>query len=216
MRGVLLTFLLALSLAGTAQQLVVETGRVSTRLNYQNTGGDSGLEFFPENRFTYTLAYRGLWGPNAAWRAGMRYRRLAARASDPVFDRTYSWDAQYLGLHTQLDVEWLRRESIGFLWTGGVDTQWLTAGQQTVGTDIYDLRGVEQFSNPYLFLNTGMQARYCLDSHIAVTFAYNYGHGLPLGAGDDPESLRFNTHTLSLGLFISFTYCKYCFKTHFL
>lgn len=222
MRGVMrvsiLLILLAFSVQGFAQQIVAEVGRVNTRFNYQASTGTSNTElsFFPESGFAYTAAYRGLWGTNAAWRLGMRYQRLGQRATDPLFDRTYHWDAQYLGAHTQLDIEYLRRENLGLLWTGGADLQWLIAGQQTIGNDIYDLRGTEQFNTPYAFLHTGLQGRYCLDSHIAVTASYRYAYGLAVGAGSDPETLHFHTHTISVGLFIGFTYCKYCFKTHFI
>ena len=96
-----------------------------------------------------------------------------------------------------------------------LEPQFMMNGTQTINGQVFDLKGVEQFENPFMFFKAGAGANYCLNSTIALSLRYQYGKGFPLGSSSDPEVLRFNTNAISLGIVVSLGRCDYCFKTHF-
>lgn len=216
MKNILASFLVlcAASMA-SGQQLVTEVGRVSTLFDYTNSDGESMDDLFSAHRFSYGLAYRHGLGKRMHARAGMVYNGYAAFGSDAVYDRLYTWDTQYLGLQLGMDMEFLRKGGFALILRGAVEPQWMVKGTQSIGNQVTSLKRVEQFDHAFLFLKGGLAGRFCIDSHVAVTAGYQYGNGIPTGDSGDAEHLSYKTHTISIGLMVSMTYCKYCYTTHF-
>ncbi|NNC83942.1 MAG: hypothetical protein HKN79_10220, partial [Flavobacteriales bacterium] len=68
---------------------------------------------------------------------------------------------------------------------------------------------------PYLFYRGGAGFSFCAETNLAIVLKYMYGVGVPFSKSEDGESLKFNTHTLSIGVQWSFRKCDYCYSKRY-
>ncbi|MFN2430625.1 MAG: hypothetical protein ABR574_11450 [Cryomorphaceae bacterium] len=198
-----------------AQQFYVEVGRVGTGFDYEDSNSEGIDNIFPEQHFSYSIGYRHSISERFYPTIGLVYATYGAYGSDNFYSNSYSWRMGYAGLSLGMEGEVYKTGNLRFLAKVGIEPQILTSGTQTINGEVFNLRGVEQFENPFMFFKAGAGANYCLNSTIALGLKYYYGKGFPLGSSSDPEILRLNTHTVALGITVSLGRCDYCFKSHF-
>jgi len=199
----------------SAQQFYVEVGRVGSGFDYEDSNGDGIDNIFPEQHFTYAVGYRHTISEIFYPTLGIVYSTYGAFGSDNFYDNNYSWRVGYVGFSVGMEGEVYKRGPFRALVKLAFEPQFMTTGTQTINGKVYDLRGVEQFENPFVFFKAGGGLNYCLNSTIALGLKYYYGKGFPMGSSPDPEVLRLNTHTVALGITVSLGRCDYCFKSHF-
>lgn len=198
-----------------SQQIMVDVGRTSTQFDYLDSDKEGIENLYPSRHFSYAAGYRKSIGNRVFAGASILFNRYGMYGSDRLYDNQYQWDVSYLGLGLALDLEVFKYRELRVFGRLGVDPEFMINGTQTINNQVFDLKGVEQFDKPFLFLRGGVGAMYCADERVAVVAKYMYGKGLPMGKSEDGERLRLNSHTFSIGLAVSLKYCSYCYKTHF-
>jgi len=215
-RYFLLSLILATALTSGAQQLFVEVGRVSTQFDYTDSQGNGIDNLYSKSQMSYQAGFRMPVFKSIHFTAAALFNRYNVIGSDPVYDNSYEWDANYLGLGLGLEGDVWKRKRIAVMLRGAAEPQFLISGTQSISNQVYDLRGVEEFERPFLFFRGGVGINYCLEHRIAITLRYSYGRGLPIGHTDSNESLKLNSQTIAIGLLVSLGTCEYCYTNNFL
>jgi len=198
-----------------AQQIVVEIGNTQTKFDYKTSTGLGLDNIYSENHFNYLLGYRYTLSERFFISGNIVWNRYAAFASDPVYDNQYKWDTRYLGIGIGFDFEFIKINKFSFIAKIAAEPQFLIKGTQTINNQVYNLKGIEQFDNPFLFLRGGLGVNYCADANLAFSVRYMYGKGLPMGKSEDGEQLNIISSSISIGLLISINKCNYCYTKHF-
>ncbi len=210
MKYSLLTIALAFGILSNAQQLVSEVGRVSTKFKYTNSDNEELGNLYSINDFSYALGYRMTLAENVYVRAGVVFNKYNNEGSDPVYDNKYVWKTNYIGINITPEYQFLNIKNMRFLAIGSFEPQFMTRGSQTTNRQIIDLKKIEQFEKPFLFLKGGLGANYCLDEKVALTIKYLLGRGTPLGETEGDETLKINSGTFTIGLLWGIKGCEYC------
>lgn len=211
----ILTFAIFIFSHSNAQQVFVEIGRSSADFKYSDSNGDGLDNIHPQSQLCYQFGYRGHLYKKIKYTGTLLFNRYSVFGSDEKFNNSYSWDAHYIGFSLGAESDILKHKRLSVLLLAAAEPQFLISGTQQVNLQVNDLKGVEEFDRPFLFLRTGAGINYCLDSRIAITFRYKYGIGLPIGPTDSPESLKIHSNTFSVGLLVSLGHCDYCYTKHF-
>lgn len=209
MRTLLLVMLL-LPLTATCQQIVAEVGRVSTSFDYRDSKGNALDNLFPKAHLSFALGYRKNLGERFHITGQLLFNEYGSEASINGLNARLLWNMEYLGLGVALDGELYRKKGIILLLRAAAEPQVMLRGTQTINERLYDLRGVEEFNKPFLFVRGGAGMNYCADERTVITLRYMYGRGLPMGASSDGESLQLITNTFSIGLLWNLGRCSYC------
>ncbi len=215
-RTIFLSLMMAMAITAGAQQLFVEVGSVSTAFDYTDSEGNGIDNTFSKSQFCYQAGFRMPVFGQIHFTAAALYNRYNVIGSDPVYNNSYAWDVNYLGFGLGLEGDVWRKGRFALMLRGAAEPQFLISGTQQISHQVYDLRGVEEFDRPFLFLRGGVGINYCLDDQVAMTFRYSYGRGVPVGPTDNTERLNLNTQAIAVGLLISLGTCEYCFTTNFL
>ncbi len=193
-----------------AQQIVTEVGRNSMRFDYHNSQGERLEGLYPKAHLSFAFGFRKDLTQRLHATAQLLFEHYGSEGSIESLNTRMVWDMEYVGLGLALDGELYRRKGLVLLVRAAAEPQMMIKGTQTINDRIYDLRGVEQFEHPFLFLRGGAGMNYCLDERSAITLRYMYGYGLPMGNATDGESLRLLTSTVSVGLLWNLSRCRYC------
>ena len=210
MKYLILSIFLILFSTCYAQQIMSEIGRVNTTFKYTNSDDESLENLHSDTDFSYALGYRMTLGNSVYLRGGLVFNRYNNHGSDPVYDNLYEWKTSYAGIQLSPEYQFLNKKKIRFLAIGSIEPQFLINGTQTINSQIFDLKGIEQFDKPFLFLKGGISANYCLDEKVALSLRYMLGQGNSLGKSSDDETLKLRTSTFSVGLLWGIKGCKYC------
>lgn len=210
----LLTTLLATAIQ--AQQLYLDMGKSISSFDYHNSEGVKlkNLTGGPQN--IMGLGYRmPLFATSLHVSAGATYNSYQAEGSDGDYGNSYSWDATFVGTNLGIDYEFLEpgtryndRQGFSFCLKGQVAGEFLVHGMQRLNDDIINLKGVEQFDKPFLFLKGGVSANYYISKNLIVYLQYMGGRSILPQSSKNEENLAFITHNFSLGLFIAFVQNK--------
>lgn len=211
LKSTLITITLLISFQSNAQQIFTEIGRVTTQYKYTNSNGESDLDLFPTNDFSYAAGYRMTLSERFYLNGAAVFNRYGATASDEVYKNNFSWQTSYVGIAASLDGEFFKRRGYSGFARLSVEPQFMMSGTQTINGEIFSLKGVEQFDTPFTFLRGGFGFNWCSNSKIALSVKYMYGLGYPLSRGEDGEKLNLATNNISIGVMWSIKNCKYCY-----
>lgn len=209
MRTLLLSVLL-FPLAMQGQQIVAEVGRVTTSFDYHDSNGERLDNLFPMAHVSFALGYRKNISTHLHLTGQLLFNEYGSEASIDGINARLMWNMEYLGAGLALDGEFFRRKGIVLLVRATAEPQLMLRGTQTINDRLYDMRGVEEFDKPFLFLRGGAGMNYCADERTVITIRYMYGLGQPMGASSGGERLRMRTSTFSLGLLWNLGRCTYC------
>ena len=210
MRALLLICCLLFVRALSAQQIVAEVGRNTCSFDYADSEGNALKDLYPQAHLSFALGYRGSLGERFHYTGQLLFNHYGSEAAVPELATRLVWDMEYLGLGLAMDGELFRKKGIILLLRAAAEPQFMLKGTQTINEQLYDLKGVEQFDKPFLFLRGGAGMNYCADERTVITLRYMYGRGLPMGSSSDGESLDLVTSTVSLGLLWNLGRCRYC------
>jgi|GEM_PF-958215 len=226
-RNLLLFILSVLAGSAGAQQFYLHTGMDRSDFLYKNTQGESLDGMHPQMGLILGAGLRGAFKPLAYkwfYTVGVLYENYGTLGTSPdAYRNYYEWRTTYLGLDlgVQYDLFTLngrvnRGKGMTFFLGASVAPEFLIKGEQTINSDVYDLRGAEQFDAPFLFLRGTAGVNYCISNRTALMVDYTYGHGVrfPGVAWTDDERLAFQTHNIRVGVLISFPSCRYCISSH--
>lgn len=220
----LLVFLLATAASHTnGQQAYLFTGMTRSEFLYKDSQGRSLDGMHPQVGLSLAGGMRQAFKPlNPAWffNVGVVYAHYGMRGtSQDVFRRYYEWRTTYLGIDLGVErdlftVKLPNRDGKGltFMLGAAAAPEFLVKGAQTIDHEVYDLRGVEQFDAPFLFLRGIAGFNFCVTNRTAIAAHYAFAHGrrFPGRAPTDDERLAFRTHSIAFGVQIGFPSCKYC------
>ncbi|WP_306640881.1 outer membrane beta-barrel protein [Sanyastnella coralliicola] len=203
--------LLLCAVSSQAQQVFAEAGRVTSKFNYTNSDGQELTGLVNQTNFHYALGYRRNLSPRFHASGAFTFNQYGSLGNDPVYGNSYEWSARYFGINVGMDYEFYKKKEWSFFTRASFEPEFLMSGNQVVNNEIYDLNGVEQFDETFLFVNGGLGVNYCADGRVVVRLKYEYGYGSPLFT-TDPETLRFSVHRLTLGVIVGSKYCSYCYQ----
>lgn len=206
-----LFLLICMSAPLSAQQFMFGLGRVSSSFDYKDSQGNGLDNLFPVSNFSYELGYRTPLSKKVFVSGIAVLTRYGSFGSDQVYNNGYSWDLKYAGVGAELDLEFYQKRGLALLASLSAEAQFLLQGVQQINNQVFRLRGEEQFDRPFLFVRPGLGLNYCLSRHLAFMVRYRYGKGFPIGKSTDPEILRINSHTISIGLLVNLNQCNYCY-----
>ncbi len=207
---------LALATVASAQQLYVEAGSVSTTFDYKDSDGNGIDNTFSKSQLCYQAGMRLPLYKQIHATAAVLFNRYSVIGSDPVYNNSYAWDVNYLGIGLGLEGDVWRKRGFAVMLRGAAEPQFLISGTQQIAHQVHDLRGVEEFERPFLFLRGSVGMNYCLDNRVAVTLRYAYGRGIPVGRTQSTERLNLNTQTIAVGLIVGLKKCEYCYTKNFM
>lgn len=204
-------FLFSIVFSGlSAQQFFFELGRVSSRFDYESSAGEALENDYPESNLSVAAGYRMQLAERFFAVGSATYNRYGTYGSYDTYDLAYAYRTDYLGLNLGVEGEFFKKSGFTFLARLAGEPQFLLNGTRTLNGLAEELNGAEEFDSPFLFAKGGVGMNYCADKIFAITLRYDYGMGFPLNASD--ETLRFQTHTVSLGLLINIKRCNYCLR----
>ncbi len=209
-----IVFLVMLSVQ--AQQIVAEIGRTTARFDYTDSEGGELDNLFSKSNISFLAGYRMPVYKRIHVLAAAQFNQYNVYGSDEIYDNSFSWDVQYLGLSLGIEGDVWKYKQFSLLLRATAEPQFLISGTQTVNGQVNSLKGVEEFDRPFLFARGGIGVNYCLEDRIAVTMRYSYGKGWPLGKTESDEKLSILSSTISIGLLISVNHCDYCYTNQFM
>jgi len=192
----------------SAQQFFLELGRVSSSFDYESSTGEGLENSFPQANLATALGYRMALSERFYAAGAFTYNRYGTYGSYDDYNLSYDYRIDYLGLRLGVEGEFYKKSGFTFLASLSGEPQFLLNGNRTLNSNIEDLKGSEDFDTPFIFAKGGLGMNYCADKIFAITFRYDYGMGFQLNQSD--ETLRFRTHTVSLGLLVNINRCDYC------
>jgi len=223
MRHLLLFVLYIIAGSANSQQIYVHGGMNRSAFLYEDSEGKVLEGMDPEVGLTLGAGLRLPFKPlNPKWfyTVGLVYEHYGMRGTSPdAYQHYYEWRTTYLGpdLGVECDLFTLRdrsknRKGMTFFIGAAVAPEFLIKGAQTIDHEVYDLRGVEQFDAPFLFLRGTLGVNYCISNRAAIVVDYAYAHGVrfPGVAPPDDEQLAIRTHNLRVGIAVALPNCKYC------
>lgn len=215
-KGLTIILILVLPAFALAQQFYALSGGTTTIFDYKDSNGEGLQDAVSLRQLHLNFGLRKQLGDGIFhWKAGLANYRYAIASQDSIYQKDYRWELSYIGFELGLDAALWSQKRFHLLLHGNVSPQLLFQGRQHVNNRSFDLKGVEQFDKPFLFLQGGVSFMYCVDDRLAVTGGYTYGRGVGIGQKDDSEELKIKAHHLSIGLAVSINTCDYCFKKHF-
>lgn len=211
MKNLLLIICFVVGGSLSAQQIFFELGRVSSRFDYESSSGEALENDFPETNLSAAAGYRLQLSDRIFAVGSITYSRYETYGSYEVYDLSYNYRTDYLGLNLGAEAELFRKAGFTLFARLAAEPQFLLNGSRTINNDIEDLKGAEEFDSPFLFAKGGVGANYCADKNFAIVLRYDYGMGFPVNQSD--ELLRYRTGTINLGLLINLKRCNYCLKS---
>ena len=208
---ILLFFAFTFSVPCIAQQFTIDIGRVSSSFDYTNSMGESNLNLNTESNFSYSLGYRKDLSKHFHYHGSLLLNQYSTYGSDQHGVNSLTWNVSYAGAELGIDAEFYKKKGFSFFARAAGGPQFMIRGRQNINNETYNLKGIEQFDKPKLFIRPGIGFNYCSDSSIGVSVKYAYGMGFPLGTTDG-ERLKINTGTVSIGLLWSLNNCDYCYS----
>lgn len=224
------TTLLVLFLLGAirtnAQQMYLHVGANRSEFLYKDAQGATIEGLHPDVGIALAGGLRRSFRSMVSkwfYTVGLIYARYGMRGTSNDPYRNYlEWRTDHLGadLGVESDLVTLggsKKNGKGPTLFARLSTspQIMIKGAQTIGGEVYDLRGVEQFDAPFLFLNGGFGVNYCVSNRTAVVVDYVFGHGMrfPGVTWPDDERLAFRTHTVRIGILVGSANCRYCLSS---
>jgi hypothetical protein len=204
----LLIILPAISLS--SQQIYLEAGKVISSFAYKDSEGNPPEDLKGTIQGCFGLGYRFAIN-NSAWHLSFEVsnNNYGATNSDQSLGNYSEWDVSYLGLNVGIDYEFLKpdiynadRQGFSFYLKGLIATEFLLSGKQKINSQVFDLKGVEEFDQPVYFLKAGTGLNYYITRNNVVFVQYMFGRSILIGDHSGQEQLHYNTHTLSLGFSI--------------
>ncbi len=209
--------LLVLPLWLSAQQISLDFGRTRSGFDYRNSAGEKADNLLPSAGFYLAGGLRWPLKPGKLeLHSGLSFNRYGATGSDPQLENRYAWEMEYLGLDVRLNYNLLNishflqrkngmvqsREGITLRVVGGIASEFLLQGNQTINNNTYSLVGAEQFDKPMLFARGGLEFNYDFTEELSVYLQYLVGKSFPVFSGSDEEKLSLITHHLGIGLLV--------------
>ncbi|MBL7964109.1 MAG: hypothetical protein JNM31_09745 [Flavobacteriales bacterium] len=222
-RHILVILLAIIAASASSQQFYLLTGMNRSEFLYKDSQGRSLEGMDPQVGMTLASGVRQAFKrhqPTWFFTAGLVYEHYGMRGTSPdAYRHYYEWRTTYLGLNlgVERDLFTLNGRNKGgkgvtFYLGAAVAPEFMIKGSQTVNNEVYDLRGVEQFDAPFLFLRGTAGFNYCVSNRVAVVVNYAFAHGarFPGIAPPDDEQLAIRTHNIGVGILVAFPNCRYC------
>jgi hypothetical protein len=201
-----LLFLLAV-LTLRSQQVYLHAGKVISSFDYEDSNGNSPDDLKGSLQGSIGVGYR-MQVMNSAWHLSFEISNsnYGSTISDQNLGNYSEWDVSYLGLNLGVDYEFFKpeihkadREGFSFYLKGIAATEFFLFGKQNLNSQVFDLKGVEEFDQPLFFLKAGTGLNYYITKNHVAFVQYIFGRSILLGDHSGEEKLNYNTHTISIG-----------------
>ena len=201
-------------LTANAQFFYVEAGKVLSSFDYKNSQGKSIGKLSGSNQNNMGLGFRmSLFRTAWHFSCGAQYNKYGAKGSDAVLGNYYEWDVTYLGGNVGVDYEFFKppvnyneQHGFSFFLRATSTADFLLKGSQQLNNQIFDLKGVEEFDKPIVFVKGIVGTNFYINKTFIVFAQYAYGKSFLIGSYTNQEQLRFTSHNVSIGLEINLAY----------
>lgn len=196
------------------QQVFLETGLVISSFNYKTSDGSKLENLKGAGKSCFGLGFR-MPVMKSPWHSVIEItnNNYGSTSSDPELGNFSEWDVSYLGINLGGDYEFFKpkminieRSGFSFYIRGLVAAEFLLSGKQKLNSQVYDLRGEEEFDKPQFFLKGGIGGNYYLTRSYIVFAQYFFGRSILFGNYTGQEKLNYTTHAVTLGITVDLSY----------
>jgi hypothetical protein len=201
-------------LAVSGQQIYIETGKILSSFHYKDSNGDQikDLKGTLQNSFGVGIRMPVLrTACNVSM--GLASNKYGASESDQTLGNYSEWEASYLGFNLSVGYEFLRppmhdidRNGFSFFVNGGTAAELLVSGKQRLNSQVYDLKGQEEFDRPLFFVKGSGGVNYYITRRYLAFAEYTFGRSILIGNYSGQERLHYVTHCISLGFSVDLAY----------
>ncbi|MDO5968805.1 outer membrane beta-barrel protein [Flavivirga aquimarina] len=208
-RQLLISLILISSISGFSQQFYMEYGTTVSSFDYKNSQGESLDNLLSQSKSYIGIGYRDNINSDKTLflSIGASYAGYGAIGSDNRLDNYFEWDVSYLGLNAGLDIRLFQLRDFTFYAKGGIATEFLIRGNQTINNQVYNLVGEDEFNNTIFSLKGSFGVQYPISNNTAIFANYTYGKTVLLNSGISAEKLNLNTHQFGIGFIINLPNC---------
>ena len=198
----LLLFFIITTMA-TAQQLYLETGKVSSSFDYKNSQGVRLDNLQATTHSFMNMGYRGkIFSERIKVSFGLGYAEYGATGSDDVLGNIMKWDVNYLELGTGLDFRLFSIKKTEFYIKGTTSVGFLIQGTQTLNNRVIDLKNNDDFDQAMINFKTGAGLSHPVSDKLSFYVQYLFGKSANQADDGDNESLKIKNHNISFGVLI--------------
>ncbi len=194
------------------QQVALQAGQVFSEIRFVDSFGSELQNLQPVNHFFMLAEYRSsifseqlnnkLFGS-----VGLGFNGYGSNGSDRVLNNYYEWDLSYLGLFLGLDYEVFTAGSFTGLINIKASSELLVRGSQVLNTQVYDIKGEDDFDTPITFFRGGLGVKFQLTSDAAIFAQYMIGKSYSFFDQGTSE-LNIIAQNFGIGLFTNMSYTK--------
>jgi hypothetical protein len=194
------------------QKVYLETGKTFSSFDYKNSNGNSLDNLHGSSHNYLKLGFHSVsFIQQLNYSVGVAINGYGARGSDQLLGNYFDWDVSCLGVDLVIDYELFKKRfetnnlsDFSLFLKTSVSPEFTVFGTQKINETVYNIRGIEQFKYPFLFVRGGGGISYSFTRIFTVYVQYIGGKGFPLKFGDpdDKEKLRIKGHNFGFGLLI--------------
>ncbi|PKQ46918.1 outer membrane beta-barrel protein [Confluentibacter flavum] len=199
----LLLFFVGTTIA-SAQQLYLEAGKTSSSFDYKNSQGERLDNLQASNHTFMSLGYRDNLASSEKLNGslGIGYAGYGAIGSDNTLEGILEWNVNYLELNAGLDFNLFAIHDSAFYLKGLFSTGVLLQGTQSFNNEVINLKNADDFDKTMFSFKAGAGFLHPVSDELSFYVQYLFGKSLNQSGNDDYESLRIESHNISLGALI--------------
>ncbi|MEL7002043.1 MAG: hypothetical protein AAFN93_04815 [Bacteroidota bacterium] len=201
----LILFLLIISTV-QGQQIGLQAGQVFSEMRFEDSNGrelenlQSTNHFFMSGEYRTSLFSEGL-NDKMKGSIGIGFYGYGATGSDPVLDNFFEWDLAYLAINLGLDYEVYQVGRFAALASIRISPEFMVRGSQTINSQVFDVRGEEDFEGPIIFFRGGLATQFEVTPEATIYAQYLIGQSYSLNS--NPGELNLIAQNFGIGIFLN-------------
>jgi len=209
-----LIFLTLSYLAGNSQSVYFGLGKTLAKLTFKDTEGNSlgGLKGSQEGTF-YLGGRYPLFKTAFHISGDASYQRYLSEGSDPVLGNYYAWDATFAGANLGFDYEihkpnfaYYKKQAFSFCLKTSLGAEFLMDGTQNVNNQISNLKGADEYDQPFYFVRGGASVNFYFSKEICAFVQYMGGKSILFGDYTNKQQAAYVTHSITVGVAYNLLY----------
>jgi hypothetical protein len=187
----------------SAQELYLETGKISSSFDYRDSSGARLDNLQATTNSFMAMGYRTkVFNEKIKATLGAAYTGYGAIGSDDAIEGIMEWQANYLEFSFGLDYKLFHINKVEFYAKGGVANGFLIEGNQNLNNKIINLKKTDDFNKVMVSFKAGAGILYPVSNDMSFYMQYFYGKSLDQTNRGDDESLKIISHSVGFGVLI--------------
>lgn len=198
-----LLLLFIVTTIASAQELYLETGKMSSSFDYRDSLGAGLDNLHARTNGFMAMGYRTkVFNEKINAALGVAYTGYGAIGSDDAVEGIMAWHANYLEFSFGLDYKLFHINKAEFYAKGGIANGFLIEGYQNLNNKIINLKKTDDFNKVMVSFKAGAGVLYPVSNNMSFYMQYFYGKSLDQTNRGDDESLKIRSHSVGFGILI--------------